>query len=119
MKYAKDSVTFEDKHDDVKRVKEALEHPERFELLCAFCHAEHHNIPKYIMDSYPKSRFAKILRRIKKNPNFVDDPMQCRQCDTFLIPCDCDVCKRGNNYCPKCKTHPRAKYMRTRSKEKI
>jgi len=35
------------------RVK-ALEHPERFELLCAFCHAEHHKVPKSIMDSYPK-----------------------------------------------------------------
>jgi len=54
VKYTKDSVTSKDKHDDVKRVNEAFEHPERFELLCAFCHAEHHNVPKSIMDRYPR-----------------------------------------------------------------
>ncbi len=55
IKYAKDSVRWNDKSDDVKRVKEALEHPERFELLCAFCHTEHHGIaPQSILDRYPR-----------------------------------------------------------------
>ena len=42
MKYAKDSVNWKDKKDDVKRVKEALEHPERFKLLCVTCHGNYH-----------------------------------------------------------------------------
>ena len=42
IKYAKDSVRWNDKSDDVKRVKEALEHPERFELLCVTCHGNYH-----------------------------------------------------------------------------
>jgi len=54
VKYAKDSVDWRDKNESNNRIKEALEHPERFELLCAFCHAEHHNVPKSIMDRYPR-----------------------------------------------------------------
>ena len=54
VKYAKDSVDWIDKNDSNKRIKEALEYPERFELLCAFCHAEHHNVPKSILDRYPR-----------------------------------------------------------------
>jgi len=42
VKYAKDSVRWDDKNDDVKRVKEALEHPKRFKLLCVTCHGNYH-----------------------------------------------------------------------------
>jgi len=54
VKYAKDSVDWRDKNESNNRIKEALEHPERFELVCAFCHAEHHNVPKSILDRYPR-----------------------------------------------------------------
>jgi len=54
VKYAKDSVNWKDKNEYNYRIKEAFEHPERFELLCAFCHAEHHEIPKTLLDRYPR-----------------------------------------------------------------
>jgi len=42
IKYAKDSVKWDDKSEDSKRVQEALDHPERFELLCTHCHGHYH-----------------------------------------------------------------------------
>jgi len=54
VKYGKDSVTWRDKNESNNRIKEALEHPERFELLCAYCHAIHHDVPKSIMKLYQK-----------------------------------------------------------------
>ena len=54
IKYAKGSVNWKDKNEYNNRIKEALEHPERFELLCAFCHAEHHDAPQSILDRYPR-----------------------------------------------------------------
>jgi len=55
VKYAKGSVNWRDKNEYNNRIKEALEHPDRFELLCAFCHTEHHGIaPQSILDRYPR-----------------------------------------------------------------
>ena len=39
------------KSDYWKRAREALEHPERFELLCKRCHLGHHHKNKHIKSS--------------------------------------------------------------------
>ena len=44
------STRWNEKSDYRKRAKEALEHPERFELLCQECHLKHHD------DLEPKRR---------------------------------------------------------------
>ena len=44
------SVRWNEKNEYWKRAKEALEHPERFELLCQECHLKHHD------DLKPKRR---------------------------------------------------------------
>jgi len=40
-----------EKSDYWKRAREALEHPERFELLCKRCHLGHHHKNKHIKSS--------------------------------------------------------------------
>jgi len=37
------SVLWNEKNEYNKRAKEALEHPERFNLLCQNCHMKHHD----------------------------------------------------------------------------
>ncbi len=55
VKYGKGSVDWRDKNEYNNRIKEALEHPESFELLCAFCHTVHHGFaPQSILDRYPR-----------------------------------------------------------------
>ena len=46
VKYAEDSPRWNESGEYWKRAKEALEHPERFELLCKNCHNKlHENDP--------------------------------------------------------------------------
>lgn len=46
VKYAEDSPRWDESGEYWKRAKEALEHPERFELLCKSCHNKlHENDP--------------------------------------------------------------------------
>ncbi len=121
--YADDSPRWWESGEYWKRAKEAYEHPERFKLLCKECHNKSHEKDELNQmfskaSSKRKQNLKKLWREDEKNPKFIDMPLQCRKCNTFLIACSCDVCKRGNNYCPECKTHPRAKYMRVRAKGK-
>ena len=58
IKYEKDSVRWNDKSDDSKRVKEALEHPERFELLCVTCHEDYHHEQRM---NQPKSKLVALV----------------------------------------------------------
>jgi len=45
------SVRYNVKSDYWKRAREALEYPERFELLCKKCHVAHHHKKDYIKSS--------------------------------------------------------------------
>ena len=64
------SVRYNDKSEYSKRAKEALEHPERFELLCKKCHAAHHHKKDYIRNSMFRSwsRTYPFLRITEKQP---------------------------------------------------
>jgi len=42
------SVRYTEKSDYWKRAREALEYPERFNLLCKICHTAHHHRKDYI-----------------------------------------------------------------------
>lgn len=58
-----------EKSDYWKRAREALEHPERFQLLCKRCHEAHHHRNQYIKDPIFHSRshivFAHDLKYYK------------------------------------------------------
>jgi len=66
------SVRYTEKSDYWKRAREALEHPERFELLCKKCHAAHHHRKDYIRNPLFHSRsyivFASDLKIAEKQP---------------------------------------------------
>jgi len=62
IKYAKDSIKWDVKGDFHKRAVEALKHPERFELLCQYCHAKHHDRREIMNTDGTVFRKAKRLR---------------------------------------------------------
>jgi len=85
IKYAKDSARWvEGKPDPYnEREKEALDHPERFELLCPKCHGDYHSeqrIKQQVMEGldplkiiYPAKYRTLVRCKICTWPCFPDD----------------------------------------------
>jgi len=74
IKYAKDSARWvEGKPDPYnEREKEALEHPERFELLCTHCHGNYH-----------REQGVKLRRLRAKKPRALST---CKICNWVYFP---------------------------------
>jgi len=72
VKYAEDSPKWYESGEYLKRAKEALEHPERFELLCKNCHNKQHEndpeIKSFVkMSTEAKQVLKKSYRDAKKS----------------------------------------------------
>ncbi len=67
-----------EKSDYWKRAREALEHPERFQLLCKRCHEAHHHRNQYIKDSMFHTRYHIVFADDLKYYEDKEQPMETR-----------------------------------------
>jgi len=84
ISYAKDSVSWWESGEYLKRAKEALEHPERFELLCKNCHnKQHENDPA--TESFVKMSTEAKLALKKSYRDWKKSGTKCRRLTKYEV----------------------------------
>ena len=84
VKYAEDSPRWNESGEYWKRAKEALEHPERFELRCKNCHNKQHEDDLGTEDFVKMSTEAKLALK-KSFRDWKKSGKKCRQLTKYEL----------------------------------
>jgi len=82
--YAKDSVRWWESGEYWKRAKEALEHPERFELRCKNCHNKQHETNP-VIQGFVKTSTEEKLALKKSYRDWKKSGTYCRRLTKYEI----------------------------------